>query len=36
MKIWLDLELKQDIVHTLIQKIIVHEDKNQFEIVWNF
>lgn len=31
-----NLELKQDIVHTLIQKIIVHEDKSHFEIIWNF
>lgn len=27
---------KQAIVRTLIDKIIVHEELNSFEIIWNF
>ena len=30
-----DME-KQTIVRTLIDKIIVHEELNSFEIIWNF
>lgn len=31
-----DMSAKQNLVHTLIQKIIVNEEDNSFEIIWNF
>lgn len=31
-----DMALKQKLVHTLIQKIVVQEETNSFEIIWNF
>ena len=31
-----DVSAKQNLVHTLIQKILVNEEENSFEIIWNF
>ena len=31
-----DMSAKKNLVHTLIQKIIVNEEDNSFEILWNF
>ena len=31
-----DMQAKQNLVHTLIQKIIVNKEENSFEIIWNF
>lgn len=31
-----DISAKQNLVHTLIQKILVNEEENSFEIIWNF
>ena len=31
-----DMSAKQNLVHTLIQKILVNEEENSFEIIWNF